>query len=845
MDYFLRDLLFGLRMLLKNRGFTLVSVLSLAVGIGVNTTVFSFVNAFLFKSIPVANKEGLVYFFEGNRNNSFQPSSYANYLDYREQGDVFSGLMVYAAPPVLMTAGDRVEELNSEVVSGNYFSVLDVRAAMGRALTPADDEPSSAQPVAVISDELWKRRFNSDPAILGKHLILNGNDFEVVGVAAPNFTGTDPSLSTDVWIPITKWAGMIQRASRSEQVAETTPTPGNANAAAKPGAQPAQKPEAAKTEQQTDRLNREHNWLSVIGRLKPGVEIGQAQAAMTAVARRVQQSYGTPDEGLKVTLSPISEMHPIAQGTGIPAALFVMAVTSLILVICCVNVASLMLARAAVRQKEFAIRLALGSSRRRLIQQLLTESLLLSIIGGLLGLLLTYWTTHILLTFLPPGEVAFASNIEIDKTVLGFSLLISLLTGIVFGLVPALHASKPDLLRSLKEELVTVGGTSKINLRRVLVVVQIVVSMVLLISAGLFVRSFRNGEALSRDYTSDKILLLSLNPKQYGYSLKYGKEFYRQLMERIENTPGVQSVTLSHVLPLSIDQDVTRVIIEGQTEARSINHSVIAANYFETLNTPLVRGRDFTVRDDESAPKVVIINETMARTFWQGEDAIGKRLYFGRPDKPFEVVGIAKDSRYNSFGQAPEPYVYVPVYQRMKDDQTLILRTSGEPRLMIPVLQREIRDMGGDLPIFDFRTLDDISKLQLIPVQAAATLLGALGVIGLVVATIGIYGVTSFTFNQRRHEIGIRMALGAQRSDVLMLVIREGLGLALIGIVIGVVVALGITQFMSRFLYGISALDPFTFLAVSVILVSVALIASFIPARKAANVNPMDAIRYE
>ena len=839
-----QDLRFGARMLLKSPGFTFVCAVSLAVGIGVNTTVFSFVNTVLFKPLPVSNTDGLVYFFESNQRQSYRTSSYANYLDYRDQNEVFAGLSASAPVPSLMTSNDRVEELNSEVVSGNYFSVLDVKPLIGRALIPEDDQLSGTQPVAVISYKLWERRFNSDPSIIGKQLTLNGNSFTVIGVTAPGFTGTSTELSTDIWVPVTQWASIIQRWSGTVQMAEQA-----TGSAEKKGAsdQRNSQGETAETlQQQSDRLNRGHNWLSLMGRLRPGVSVEQAQSVMTIIAGRVQGSYGTPPEGLKVTLSPVTKMHPGAQQEGLPAALLIMVVTSLILALCCVNVASLALARAAVRQKEFAIRLAVGGTRRRLIQQLLTESVLVSLVGGIVGLMLTFWITYILITFLPPGEASFVADVEIDRTVLGFSVLISLATGVSFGLVPAINASKPNLLRSLKDEAMSLGGgASKMNLRRVLIAVQIAVSLVLLISAGLFVRSLQNGQALSRDFTGDDILLLSLNPKSYGFRIEYGNEFYRQITDRVGSMPGIRSATLSHALPLGLDQNLTSITFEGEGEPRNISHSVVGTRYFETLNIPLVLGRDFTPDDNESAPKVAVVNEALAHAFWGGHDPLGKRFRFGNRGELYEIVGVARDSQHTTFGKPPRPYFYVPVYQRPKDDMTLIVRTSGEPLALIPMLKREIKDLGGELPIFDFRTLSDVSKLQLIPVQAAATLLGVLGAIGLTVAAIGIYGVTTYSFNQRRHEIGVRLALGAQQGQVLTLILKEGLGLALVGIAVGLLIAVGTTHFVSRFLYGISPLDPATFVAVSALLAAVALVASFIPARKAARMNPMDAMRYE
>ena len=816
-------------MLLKNPGFTLIAVLSLAVGIGVNSTVFGFVNAFLFKSISVSNSDGLVYVFTGDRRNPYRSTSYENYQQLREQNDVFSGVAAYAAPPMLLTTGEHTEEINSEVVSGNYFSVLDVRMQRGQGFTAADDQSSFSAPSVVVSDRFWKRRLNSEPEILGKPLILNGNIFSVVGVASASFTGTDWTISTDIWVPITQWATIVQKAPVTAQSSKAEASVS------------AEKPQPTKTEKNEGRLGRDHNWLALIARLKPGVSIERAQTVMATVAPRLWNGDEEANEKLNVTVAPAAALHPQVSEE-IPVGLFIMAVASLILMICCVNVASLMLSRAAARQKEFAIRIALGSSRRRLVRQLLTEALVLSVFGGILGLVCAYWTTRAVLGLIPSGAVGFSADIAIDQRVLWFSFLISLLTALIFGLLPALNSFRPDLVRSLAAEAMSLGGARrKINLRRVLVVVQIVVSLVLLISTGLFLRAFQRGEAISQNFRSDRILLLNLNPTQYGYTVKYSKAFYRELLARVGATPGVESVTLSNMLPLTMDRSTTMVRIEGR-KPKSLQRYVVADGYFQTLNIPILRGRQFEATDSDSSRRVAIINQTMARTYWPDENPLGKVLQM---DQPYEVVGVASDGPYNSSGPAAEPQVYLSLYQRSDEKVSLIVRTSGEPKTMISAVQREIKELGGNLPIFDFKTLDDLAKSQLVLVKAAASLLSLLSLIGLLVASIGIYGVTSYAFSQRKREIGIRMSLGAQRSEILKLIMKEGTSLALVGIIIGVLLALATTHFLSSLLYGVSAVDPMVFLSVAALLAVVALGASLVPAIQAATSNPVDALRHE
>lgn len=825
MNSFLRDISFGVRTLLKNPGFALVAVLSLSVGIGVNSTVFGFVNAVFFKSISVSNSEGLVYVSAGDQSHPYRSVSYENYSEFRKQNDVLSGLAAQAAPPMLMTTGEHTEEINAEVVSGNFFSVLDLHMQRGQAFSSEHDQLSFAEPGVVISDSFWKRRLNSNPDILGKQLILNGNSFSVVGIAPAIFTGTDPTISTDVWVPITQWASIV----------ETGIGPSGRNTEGNKNEKPQQS-------QYHGRLSGDQSWLSMIGRLKPGVSLEQAQSAMNLIALRLPGGNDDPNKKLKVTLSSAAAVHP-AIAEEIPAGLFIMAVASLILLICCVNVASLMLSRAAARQKEFAIRIALGSTRRRLVRQLLTEALLLSLLGGALGLLFAYWTTGAVLGLVPPGDLGLSAGIAVDQRVLWFSFLISLLTALIFGLLPALSSFRPDLVRSLGSEAMLLGAKGrKINLRRSLVVTQIVASLVLLIADGLFVRGFKKGQELSENLRSDKMLLLNLSPKKYGYSVKYEKAFYRELLARVGATPGVESATLCNVVPLTMETSTTEVSIEGR-DGQRLHLSVVGDGYFKTLKIPILRGREFETTDDDASHRVAIINETTARTYWPGENPLGKLLQM--PGGPHEVVGVAKDSAYSSVSKAAEPYVYLWLYQRRDENVSLIVRTSAQPQTMIAAVQRQIKELGADLPIFDFKTLDDLTKSQLVPVKAAASMLSLLSVIGLLVASIGIYGVTSYAFNRRRREIGIRMSLGAQRSDILKLIMKEGVSLAIVGIVIGVALALATTHFVSSFLYGVSPVDPIVFLGVAALLTLVALGASLAPAILAAKSNPVEALRCE
>lgn len=820
MDTLIRDLFFGIRMLLKSPGFALVSVVSLSVGIAVNSTVFSFVNAFMFKTLAVSNTDGLVYVYEGTQSNPFRSTSYTNYLEFRSQNEVFSGLAAYAAPPMLMTAGEHTTEINSEVVSANYFSVLDVRMQQGQPFALEADQVSLANPSVVISDSFWKRRLGGDPEIVGKRLTLNGNSFTVVGITAPGFKGSDTAVVTDLWVPITQWASIVQPPKVSSATTEVTEV------------------KSEKTDH--ERLGSGHSWLAMFGRLKPGVSLEQAQVTMTTIAKRLQDDNGRKGEERFVTLSSVRDLNPAVREV-LPVGIAILAATSLILLICCVNVTSLMLSRAAARQKEFAVRIALGVSRGRFISQLLTEALLLSLMGGVFGLFLTYWTTRIVLGVLP-DDLGLSAGIAIDRRVLLFSFVIAMLTSLVFGLLPALNSYRPDLARALGSNAAFVVGKGKISLRRSFVVFQIVASLVLLIGNGIFLRTFQNSQAISQTIGSDKILLLNLSPNKYGYTVNYNNSFYRDLLERVKAMPGVESATFSNVTPLSLERSSVFVSVEGKA-ASPVLRSVVAEDYFRTLNINIMRGREFDRGDDDESRRVVVINEAMAQTFWPNENPLGKTLNMG--NKSFEVIGVARDNPYNNMGRSHEPYLYAWLYQRTDENVSLIVRTTGEPGTMIGAVQLAVNEIGGKLPVFDFKTLDEVARAQVVPMKAGAALLGILSLIGLVVAAIGIYGVTTYAFNQRRKEIGIRMSLGAQRSDILRLIMKEGVGLAVVGIAVGTLLGLGITQLVSHFLFGIEALEAQVFIAVALILALVALGSSLVPAIAAARSNPVDVLRYE
>ncbi|HVQ37160.1 MAG TPA: ABC transporter permease, partial [Pyrinomonadaceae bacterium] len=631
----LRDLKYGIRLLFKNPGFTIVVVLSLAVGIGVNATVFSVANAFLLKTLPVDDTTQLVYFFEGTAENPGGSVSYMNYIDYRDQNSVFSGLASYSHQPIFLTTGARTERIAAEVVSGNYFAVLGVRPVAGRAIQAYDDELGKPQLVAVVSQSFWEARFDSDPQAIGQQIKLNSQSFTIVGVAPRSFSGTLAGMSTDVWVPLTAWAKVIAIASEGQKTpagptktasptsAKTSPTSSQAQATA---AATGDSDEAGERKEKggDNRTNRDHDWLTLIGRMKPDVTVDRAQAELTAVVNRVEQSSSEKEEPKIVRLVPVDSLRARATSDSLTFATLALAGSVIVLLIACINVVSLVLSRATVRRNEIAIRLALGSSRGRLVRQLLTENMLLALLGGVAGLVSSIWATRLLLAFIPVNYARLIPDFGVDRSVVALTFLMSLATSMIFGLAPALNASKVDLTDTMKES----GGGSgrgKLKLRNLLVVLQIAISVVMLVSAGLFFRSLQKGQAAGDSYKSDRLLLLPLAPRDFGYNNIIDKTYTLALTDHLSRLPGVQAVTLADNLPFDMAVSDSVVYIEGRDQKYNVSTSIIAPHYFDTFNLRL-RGQDFTDRDDASAPRVAIINETMARFYWPNQDAIGKRI---------------------------------------------------------------------------------------------------------------------------------------------------------------------------------------------------------------------------
>lgn len=807
-----QDLRYGFRMLWKSPGFTAVAVLSLALGIGANSAIFSLVNTVLLRPLPAAQPEQLVAVY-GTLHNGADDTlfSYLNYKDYRDRNEVFTGLIAYRFAPVSLSHNGNNQRLWGYLVSGNYFAVLGIKAVLGRTFLPEEDRTPNSHPVAVLSYASWQRRFGTDPSVVGKTVLLNGHTFTIIGVAPKDFNGTEVAYAPELWVP-------FMMAEQIEPSSEWLKRRGDDN-------------------------------IFVLGRLKQGISRAQANASLQAIATQLASEYPNDNAGRGVKLLQPGLFLPEIRDTVISFAGVLMAVVGLLLLIACVNLANLLLARATERRKEIAIRLALGAGRVRLIRQLLTESVMLSVAGGVLGILLALWITDLVSAIKLPTDITLVFDLRIDWRVMAFTFLLSLLTGIVFGLLPALQASDPNLVSSLKNET-ALGGFRRSRLRNALVVVQVALSLLLLISAGLIVRSLQGARSINPGFNPENAVAVSFDVGLQGYDETKGRAFQQQVLERVAALPGVQSATLVSNLPLSINYNSTIVYIEGQPFVSGSNlplviPNTVGLNYFQTMGINL-RGRDFTARDKEKESRVVIINETFARRFFRGEEAIGKRINFKGPDDPFwEIIGVAADGKYNSLGEEPQPLVYRPMLRDYDSTVTLVARTTTNPQSSIAAIRREINNLDPGLPLYDVKTLTEHMNIPLFPARMAALVLGSFGLLALVLAAIGLYGVMAYSVSQRTHEIGIRMALGAQTSDVLKLVVGQGMMLTLIGVGFGLASAFALTRLLSSLLYGVDATDPATFVLISLLLATVSLIACYIPARKATKVDPMVALRYE
>ncbi|HJQ25191.1 MAG TPA: ABC transporter permease [Blastocatellia bacterium] len=816
MQTLLQDMRYSMRLLAKRPGFTLVAIITLALGIGANTAIFSLVNTVLLRPFPVVRPGELYALSAIGQNDAILAFSYPEYVDFRDRNDVFTGLFATRIAPMSLSRDGNNERVWGYLTSGNYFEVLGVHAALGRTFTPDDDRTRLGSPVAVVSYGCWQRRFGGDPNTVGQDVLINGRPFKIIGVMPEGFSGTEMIYTPEIWAPM-----MMQ-----EWV-----EPGN------------------KWLDSRDTHN-----IFATGRLKPGVTPRQAEDSLNILAAQLGREYPNSDEGVTIQLMPPGFIIPKIRGAFISFTTILMATVVLVLAVACANLAGLLLARASSRRREIAIRLAMGASRWRLIRQLLTESALLALMGGAVGLVLAVWIINLVIAFKPPLDAPINIGLYVDWRVLAFSLLVSLMTGIVFGLVPALQATNPDLVPALKEATLQTGARRSL-LRSALVVVQIALSLVLLIAAGLVLRSLGHVQTMNPGFEVANGLKMSFDIGLQGYDRAHGQQFYRQVIERVESVPGVRSATLTGLFPLSVDYSANAIFIEGQPPVRGaeVPNAMVASvapKYCETMGIPILAGRDFNDGDTDKTTKVAVVNEAFAHRFFPEahslDEVIGKRFSFESLQGPFiQIAGVTRDGKYWSIGEAPQPFVYSPVAQYYVSSITLVVRTTSDPQALAGAIRGKVAELDATLPVYDVKTFAEHLSFSLFPVRIVAILLASFGGLALLLAGVGIYGVTAYSVSQRTREIGIRMALGAQRGDILKLMLSHGLKLAGVGLGIGLAAAFALTRLMAAVLYGVSATDAITFVGISLLLAGVALGACFVPARRATRVDPMVALRYE
>jgi len=809
-----QDLQYAVRGLRKNPGFTLVVLFTLAFGVGANTGVFSLANALLLRAPAGVSKPDEILLvgrtFKGSDANTF---SYPDYADCRAQNQSFADLAAYRETDILLDASDSPQLVSGLLVSGNYFTALGTHSARGRLLSPEDDSSPGANAVAVISHGLWERRFASDPNIVGQVINLNNFPFTIVGVMQPEFTGTGVAETIEVWLPLTMYSQAVPVFYEKRLEA------------------------------------RQISWLNVLGRRKPGISILQAQADLTNISRRLEQIYPDIDKGLGVSVVNGLGLEPRRRDEARARMGILLSVAGLILLIVCANVANLLLARGAARRKEMAVRQALGAGRIRLLRQLLTEGLLLSTIGGALGIVIAFWSRRLLLSSnVLTGVRLLPEDLKFDARVLGFGLLVSLATGLIFGLVPAFEASNLDLQFMLKDR--SANPLQRVRFSGALVTGQIALTLVVLISASLFLQTLRNTQSVDPGFDIDKIVLMPIDIGRLRYSEEQGRQFYQSLTERVRAMPGVASVSLSVTAPLggSWRNGIRR---EGQpsTEPETpCDYDIVAPRYFETAGIALLQGRDFSEQDRANSPRIVIVNQTFAQRWFPGNDALGKRLSIARfpGDNSYsEIVGVAKDVKYEALTESPRPYFYLPLSQQYQSGAILMIRARGdEASSLAGAIAREVQALDRNL-ISRPRTLAERLQAAVAPQRSAATMLAIFGLLGLGLASVGLYGVLAYSVRQRQQELGVRMALGANRRDILKLVLKQGSVLIITGVVLGLAIAFAATRTIAGLLYGVSPVDPITYAVVTIVLLISALGACYIPARRATKVDPLVALRYE
>jgi putative ABC transport system permease protein len=799
MDTLLRDIRYGVRGLLKRPGFTAVALIALALGIGANTAIFSLVNAVLLQPLPFKEPDRLVWMWGNIRQGGNRASvSPLDFLDYRQQNTTFEQFAALSSLPINLTGNGEPERLTSASVSGNYFDALGVKPALGRTFGPDNEKPGNDQ-VTVLSYALWQRRFGGDADIVNKTVVLDGKTCLVLGVMPKNFNFPQ---SAELWVPMNFERSMMKQ--------------------------------------------RKAHFLRPIGRLKTGMTMAQAQDDTDAIARNLENLYPDTNTGWNLRLVSLRDQ---LVGNTKPTLFILLGAVGFVLLIACANVANLLLVRAAARQKEIALRTALGASRMRIVRQMITETVLLALMGGALGAFLATWGVEFLVA-VSGDNLPSTANVKIDGTVLGFTLIVSLVTGVLFGLAPALRTMKLNLTDSLKEGGRSVGeGVQRNVTRSVLVVLESAVAVVLLVGAGLLVRSLIRLQNISPGFDSHGVLTMRIDLPEDKYStLEKTTNFFQQLETRVGGLSGVESVGFISHLPLSGQLNDWPYTVEGRPPASpdqgfDDDFRLVNTQYFKAMSIPLLRGRNFTDQEVLQSTRVVLISELLAKQVFPNEDPIGHRLVMGMSGEAFEIIGIVGDIRHRALENQPLPAMYLPTYYG--NGRNLVIRVQGDPANLAAAVRREVKALDPDQPVSAVKTMDDWVATSVSAPRYRTSLLALFALIALVLASTGIYGVMSYSVSQRTHEIGVRIALGAGGFDVLKMIVRQGMSLVAVGLALGLVGAIALTRVMSSVLFEVTPKDPLTFAVVAVFLAFVALLACYIPARRATKVDPLVALRYE
>ncbi len=815
-----QDIQFALRSLRKSPGFTAIAVLTLALGIGANTAIFTVVNAVLFHPLAVQDPSRVMEIYTVDQQNrggryNYLPVSYPNGEDVQRRSRSFSGISLYSSTGVSMTIGGVPEHLAADLVSGSFFDVLGVKPALGRTFGPEEDAKPGASPLVVLSYGVWERKFGSNRNVINQNVLLNGQSFTVIGVAAPGFQGASVLNGPDVWIPLAMHDQIFSGLQKT--------------------------------------YFNERRFLSffMVGRLKEGVNAEQARAELHNIGSDLEHEFPSPNRNRNFVILPLleSSIDPNFRSLFTRAGGLLMGVVGLVLLIACANIANLLLARAAGRKREVSIRLALGASRSRIVAQLLTESMILGLIGGATGLVLAMIGRNLLWNFRPPSLQLSYLSLDIDAKVLFFNLFIALSAGVICGLAPALRSTSPDLVSELKERAGGDGSSRRFGLYQAFIMVEVALSVISLISAGLFLNSLRKVQQINPGFDTHNLAMLSFDVGSLNYEPARSKEFQRRVVEVAQSTPGVSSASLSSDIPLFTEPSGRSVFLQGQENEPGRNGvlvllSYVGQDYLQTMGIPLRSGQGFDSSVREDSRKVAIVNETGAHQFWPNQDPIGKQFRFFTGDW-ISIIGVARDSKYNTLGEDATPYLYLPLIQNPAPEVTLFFRASTSPEATLSAVRSRVQALDHNLPITNTWPIGEVISQRLWAARFGASLLSIFAAVALILCAVGINGVVGYTVGRRVREIGIRMALGARPGDVVLMVLKQSATTLVIGLAVGLASALLLGRFIAGLLYGVSVAEPLTFAATVVVLALVGIAASYFPARRAARVDPMVALHQE